>query len=173
MTDKEILRIINVLIIYYPSAYKDFTEEQMKLMVSLWKNKFNKYNYKEMATAIERISSKNKFCPSVAEILEELSVIRNPELQIDIDEEWDQVIKVIRKYGSYKEDEGLSELKDITNRAVRLVGWKRICMTEDIKWIKKEFVSIMESNRESIKNSEVINEPYKTISELKKPKEIT
>lgn len=161
MTKEQFLKGITFLTIAYN---KEFTEEQ----VSVWYEFFKDEDYETFRNAVKRIIPKNQFMPSIAELKQEIATISNPVLQLNVDEEWDNVLKAIRRYGSYRQDEAMKSLKPYTANIVRQVGYMRICQSENIQWERKEFMELFKMNKERDTDTLMLVEPTMTLAELTK-----
>jgi len=154
---------------YLGIAYnKEFTEEQ----AVVWYDFFKDTDYEVFRAAVKRIIPKNQFMPSIAELKQEIALISNPVLQLNADKEWDEVINAVRKYGSYREDEAMNSLKPYTKYIARQVGFRRICMSENIQWERKEFIDLFNMNKERDMDTLMLGEPQLTLSEIKRLAEL-
>lgn len=63
-----------------------------------------------------------------------------------------EVLRAIRNFGSYRETEALESLKPITQKAVRAIGWKDLCLSEELDVIRGQFRMAYEAleKRESV-----------------------
>lgn len=159
MTKEQFLKGITFLTIAYN---KEFTEEQ----VSVWYEFFRNDDYEVFRNAVKRIIPKNQFMPSIAELKQEIANISNPILQLDIDEEWNNVIQAIRKYGYYRVEEALNSLNEYTRQIVRTIGWYRLCMSENIEWERKTFKELFNNKQDRYEDVLVLSEPTMTLAEL-------
>ena len=73
----------------------------------------------------------------------------------EAEEEWQEVIDAVHRWGSYRQTEALEDLKPYTAKIVGYIGYQRICMSspEEQVWNKKEFIE--EYN--TLKDKEIIN----------------
>ena len=159
MTKEQFVKGITFLTIAYN---KEFTEEQ----ISVWYEFFKETDYDAFRQAVKRIIPQKQFMPSIAELKQEIALISNPILQLNADQEWDEVIKAVRKYGSYREQEAMESLKPYTRNIVRQVGFKRICLSENIQWERKEFMDLFNTNKERDETALMLGEPQMTLAEL-------
>lgn len=126
---------------------KEFTQEQAEV----WYKFFVDDDYELFRQAIKNSIVKYDFLPSIAQIKKEMA-----NLQIDIpsaEDEWQEVLKAVHKFGSYKEQEALDSLKPYTAYITRHIGYRNICMSEDQTWNKKEFIG----EYEVMKDKEIEN----------------
>lgn len=130
---------------------KEFTQEQLKV----WYEMFKENNSEEFKIAIKRIINTNKYLPSIAEIKSEIALIKNKELQLDPEEEWELVLKAVRKWGKL---DNISFNK-ITQDTIRAIGQNRLeyIETSQIPFIKKEFIDIWLSKRDGIEHYSIQN----------------
>lgn len=159
MTKEQFLKGITFLTIAYN---KEFTEEQ----VSVWYEFFKEEDYDAFRKAVKRIIPLKQFMPSIAELKQEIATISNPVLQLNAEDEWDNVLKAVKKYGSYRQDEAIQSLKPYTRNIVRQVGYMRICMSENIQWERKEFMELFNTNKERDTETLMLSEPTMTLGEL-------
>ena len=159
MNKEEFTKGITFLAIAYN---KEFTEEQ----VSVWYEFFKNENYDDFRNAVKRIIPQKQFMPSIAELKQEITTISNPVLQLNADEEWDNVLKAIRRWGSYRQVEAMKSLNPYTANIVRQVGYSRICQSENIQWERKEFMELFNMNKERDTDTLMLAEPTMTLPEM-------
>ena len=158
VTEKVIKETLTLLKVTYPNSFKDMTKEEGLLLIRVWTNDFKNENEKTFKQAINRIRYKSKYMPSIAEIKEEIAMIKNTELQLDLDSEWCKVIKLISKYGADFEDDALKELNPYTANVVKMIGWRYLCQSPitQRQWNEKEFKTLMQNKNINLTNYEVI-----------------
>lgn len=159
MTKEQLLKGLKYLGVAYN---KEFTQEQ----ASVWFDMFKDDDYKTFSQAVKRLISTNQFMPSIAEIKKEIAKLENPLLTLRAEDEWEEVLKAIRKYGYYKQEEAFNSLKEITQNAVRNLGWYRLCSSENIQWEKKEFITIFNSKVDGAREDYLLD--YNSENLLKK-----
>ena len=150
----------------YPSSFKDYTKEDVQMMVRMWLNDFKNDDPKIFVNAIERLRLKNTYCPSIAEIKKEIAILSNEVLQLNTDEEWKLVKDAIRRWGSYREADALNSLKPETREVVRMIGWYRLCTSENIEWERKTFKELFNNQKDCYEETLVLPEPTMTIGEI-------
>lgn len=116
---------------------KDMNEES----TAVWYSMFKDDDADVFKEAIKRVGMKSNFYPSVATIKNEMRQINAPALNAE--DEWLKVTKAIQRFGIYSESEAMQSLEPITQKAVNNIGgFKRLCMSEDGDWDRKNFVSM-------------------------------
>jgi hypothetical protein len=60
-------------------------------------------------------------------------------------EAWEDVIKAVKRFGSYRMDEAFKTLEERTKRAVRVIGWQQICASEAIGIERANFIKFYDS----------------------------
>lgn len=167
MNEKIIKQALAKLKYTYPNAFKDYTTEDVQFMIKMWSNDFKDDDPKVFETAVERLRMKSKYCPSIAEIKQEIALISNPTLQLKPDEEWENVRKAIRKYGFYRGDEAMKSLNPTTAATVRMLGgWENICQSTDGDWLRKNFMDLFSTKVENYEEVALLSEPQLTLSEI-------
>ena len=149
----------------FPSAFSSFTESDIDNMVTIWLSNFKEDDPKSFRLAIGRLAQKCKWCPSIAEIKQEIAIIENPILELNAEQEWANVLLAIRKYGSYEPRKALESLNSYTAKIVELVGYNRLCMSENVNWEKKQFIDLFNSQQKIDKENLSISNKYRTPQE--------
>ena len=75
MTREESIKLLALIKIAYPAAYRDMDKESKLATVNMWQVSFSDVPYVLMEMAFNNYRLKNKFSPTVAEMAEELSHI--------------------------------------------------------------------------------------------------
>lgn len=75
MTDKEAMKLLALIKVAYPSAYKDLDKDMTIATVKMWQSTFPDTPYVIMEMAFENYRRGKKFPPSVADIFEELETL--------------------------------------------------------------------------------------------------
>lgn len=121
---------------YLSLAYnKEFDEEQ----ASVWYDFFKDVDFEIFRQAVKRIIPKSKYLPSIAELRGEIAQMTNPILQLNVDDEWSNVIEKIRRHGTYITTEEFNKFHEITLKVVKTIGWRRLCLSENIEFERKTF----------------------------------
>ncbi|MEE3417881.1 MAG: replicative helicase loader/inhibitor [Methanosphaera sp.] len=141
MTNEQtIIKAITLLKTNYQNALKEYNEKEIEMMINAWCEFFKDIPEKEFELAIRNIINKSDFFPTIAQIKREIANNRTNDMP-SAEDEWEEVIKTIHKFGSYRQQEAMEQLKDYTAYIVRHVGYQNICMSEDNTWNKKEFIA--------------------------------
>ena len=141
MTKGEIAKILAVL----AAAYPKFEVDDVKVQV--WYEMLGDLEYSIVNIAIKKLIMQNTFPPSIAEVRKAVTELMNPE-QVTSSEAWGEVTRAIRNYGYYHEEEALASMSPITAQLVRYMGWREICMSEDIGVIRGQFLKMYQQVRE-------------------------
>lgn len=127
---------------YLSLAYnKEFDEEQ----AAVWYDFFKDVEFEVFRQAVKRIIPKNKYLPSIAELRGEIAQMTNPLLQLNVDDEWNNVIEAIRKHGTYITAEEFSKFNETTLKVIKTIGWRRLCLSENIEFERRTFYDIFKS----------------------------
>jgi hypothetical protein len=96
-------------------------------------------DYAVASMAVKKIIMQNTFPPAIAEVRKAAAELTNPE-NLTSSEAWGEVTRAIRNYGYYRGEEALASLSPTTAQVVRYMGWREICMSEDIGVIRGQFL---------------------------------
>lgn len=168
MKQETIIKAITLLKTNYQNALKDYTKEEMQLMISTWLDFFKDTSINDFELAIKNIINKSDFFPTISQIKKEIANCKVNTLP-SAEDEWEEVIRTIHKFGSYRQQEAMEHLKDYTAYILRHIGYQNICMSEDNIWNKKEFIA--EYNQMKDKEKELIqigNKELKMLSNERK-----
>ena len=122
---------------------------------NIWFALLGDLDYAVLNAAIQQYMLTNKFPPTIAE-LRELSIkICAGDIQ-EWGEGWEKVLNAIRYYGSYRESEALATMDDLTKTCVKRLGWRNICMSENINQDRANFRMMYESIAERSKREKIL-----------------
>lgn len=166
MTKEDFAKAMSFLGMAYD---KEFEQKQ----VEVWFTFFHQEEFQDFKQAVTRLISKSKFLPSIAEVKQEIALIKNPVLQLNAEDEWSKVQLAIRKHGQYSPREGMESLEPQTQRVVRMMGgFQAICQSTEGDWLRKNFVSLFNELAETNQDALQLSEPQMTLAELKRIAEV-
>lgn len=142
---------------------KEFTIEE----IEVWYQMLGQYTKEEFSSAIKELIKTNKLLPSIAHITKTIAKQQITNLP-EAEEEWQNVLKAVGTFGSYRQKEALESLKPYTAKIVGYVGFNRICMAtpEEQVWNKKEFIAEYNSLKDKmIENLQIENKEIKLLGE--------
>lgn len=139
MDKKEFSTFAMALRTYYPKEQILPNQQAMEL----WYRELCDIPYNVAEAGLRKWVISNKWSPSIAEIREMTTSVSEGDIP-DWGEGWEQVLVAIRKYGSYREKEAMDSMDDITKQCVTRLGFKNICMSENIASDRANFRMIYE-----------------------------
>lgn len=144
MTKEDFIKGMKILGVSYS---KDVTEE----MVDIWYQYLNEYTVEQFSTAVQDILKTETHFPTIAHITKAIAKQSTSNFP-DAEDEWQDVIKTVRVYGSYREQDALDSLKPYTRKIVGYIGYYNICMaTKDEQvWNKKNFIDEYNSLKDKV-----------------------
>lgn len=134
---------------FYPRENLLPNEQAMEL----WFRQLQDIPYDVAEVTLNKWVATNKWSPSIAEIREQASTIKTGEIP-DWGQGWDATCRAIRIYGSYKVKEAMESLDDITRQTVQRIGFKNLCMSENVTADRANFRMIYEQIAERKKREE-------------------
>ena len=144
MTQKETAMLLGILRAAYPRFYLDISHDDLKISVDTWTVMLSDTTLEIATIALQRLIATSKFPPTIAEMRESISSVVNPSMA-NSGEAWGEVNKAIRKYGYYRQLEGMASLSEPTRLAVERMGWRELCMSENHMADRAHFLRIYES----------------------------
>lgn len=97
---------------------------------NIWFSLLQDLDYMVAQAAIQKYMLTNKFPPTIADIREYATGISFGEKPLWSDG-WEEVLRAIRKFGSYRETEALESMSEVTRQAVQRLGFRNLCMSEN------------------------------------------
>jgi len=80
----------------------------------------------------------NPFLPMPAKFRKVAAELTQPRI-LTAGEAYEKVLRAIRGYGSYREQDALDSLDELTRKAVQAVGWKSLCLSEEPDIVRAQF----------------------------------
>jgi hypothetical protein len=111
--------------------------------MELWYKQLSDIPYHIAEMSLNKWVATNKWSPSIADIREMSVTIKNGE-KPQWSDGWEEVLKAIRCFGSYRETEALESMSELTRLSVRRLGFKNLCMSENIMADRANFRMIYE-----------------------------
>ena len=81
MNKQEAVKLLALIKVAYPTAYRDMDEASKKATVNMWQMSFSDVPYPIMEQAFNHFRLMSKFPPTVAEMVEELKWIYNQAVE--------------------------------------------------------------------------------------------
>ncbi|APH16656.1 loader and inhibitor of phage G40P family protein [Clostridium sporogenes] len=118
MTLEETIKILSIIKAAYPQWAKDLKASDAKMMVTLWNDMLQDYEYNLVQVAIKKVIATNKFPPSVAEVIESINYITSGgKSEMTEIEAWGLVRKAI-KNSAYNAEEEFNKLPEKIQQAI-------------------------------------------------------
>lgn len=128
MNKQEAAKLLSLIKLSYPTAYRDIDKETANATVNMWQMSFPEIPYAIMEQAFNHFRMVSKFPPTVAEMVEELKHIHyqaleqaNIQLLMDNHAAWKQCMTVMSLTEKYKDTYYLGGL-DMTRLQGRIGG---------------------------------------------------
>ncbi|RDU25041.1 replicative helicase loader/inhibitor [Anaerosacchariphilus polymeriproducens] len=135
----------------YPSANL-MPDDQSK---SVWYTMLADLDYDTCLNALKIHISTNKYPPTIADLREKCSLVSEGEID-DWGKGWKQLEDAIRFKGMYREDEAYEEMDEITQQVVKRLGYKNLCVSENVTADRANFRMIYEQIQERKKKMDVL-----------------
>ena len=158
MTKKEFAVFSMALKTYYPKENIFPNDKAMEL----WFEQLQDIPYEVASAGLKKWVSINKWSPSIAEIREMAVSIVKGDI-VPWGDAWEEVQRAIRKFGSYRADEGLNSLSPITRKATEQIGFTTLCLSENPSSDRANFRMIYEQLAERERREEQVSVPVKNL----------
>lgn len=151
MTLGDFKQIAKLLKTTYPN--ENFLADEIALKT--WYNYLGDLPFEVLKVAVHQYTLSNRFQPSIAD-LRKLAVQIVEGESDDWSVAWSEVVQAMRTYGSYRGSEALASMKPRTAQAVKRMGWKEICMSENLAVERANFRMIYEQVSEKEQQQAVL-----------------
>jgi hypothetical protein len=111
--------------------------------IKIWFSLLKDIPYEVLNVAIQKYMMTNKFSPTIADLRELASEVTVGQIT-DWGDGWEQVLKAIRVYGSYNAGAALNSMDSITRKCVERLGFREICLSENIAVDRANFRMLYE-----------------------------
>lgn len=114
----------------------------------VWYSLLQDLDYTIAQAAIQKYMLINEFPPTIADIRKNAVSVQAGDKKT-WSEGWEEVMKAIGNFGSYREEEALESMSEITRKAVKKLGFRNICLSENITADRANFRTIYEQMAEN------------------------
>ena len=111
--------------------------------IQIWYSLLKDIPYEVLNVTIQKYMMTNKFPPTIADLRELSSEAMHGQIS-DWGDGWEQVLKAIRRYGYYDVKAALDSMDEITRQCVERLGFREICMSENISADRANFRMLYE-----------------------------
>ena len=113
--------------------------------VKIWYELLKDMPYEIANVSIQKHMATNKFPPTVAEIRSGATEITSKHR--DWSDGWECFRKAVGRFGYYRREEAFASMDEVTRRAVKRLGWKELCMSENIMQDRANFRMVYEQEQ--------------------------
>lgn len=147
MTKEEFSKLAMAIKTYFPRDYVLPNKEALRL----WYAELSDLDFNLASLALRKYVNTEKFPPTIADIRRLATECVQGESE-DWGKGWEQTVKAIHHFGYYREQEALDSFSEITRKTVMRLGFKQLCMSENLMNDRANFRMIYEqlSNREKL-----------------------
>lgn len=146
MTANETAKIIYLISAAYPKYSKQI-QDNLQTMVEIWAAVFSDIPYEVATTALHKLVLKSPYPPSIHDLRQEIVSITAGE-NADASEAWGEVTKAIKNFGSYREKEAVDSMSELTQKVVKAIGWREICLSEEPGVVRGQFIKLYNQLKE-------------------------
>jgi hypothetical protein len=143
MDKREFAIFASALRTYYPKENILPNQQAMEL----WFKQLQDIPYNVAEVTLNKWVATNKWSPSIADIRAGATELTEGGAK-EWGDAWQEVLKAISIYGSYREQEALESLDDVTRLCVKRIGFRNICLSENIQNDRANFRMIYENEQQ-------------------------
>lgn len=135
MEKPDIIRLVRIVSANYRNWPEEGKEEDV---VTLWEMMLSDIPIFVAKNAIKFHMSKSVYPPTVADIREAAASVSQPRT-IDAIVAWSMITTAIRKFGYYRQEEGMASLPADVAQMARRFTWNELCLSENIDTLRAQF----------------------------------
>lgn len=158
MDKKQFATFAAALKTYYPRETLIPNNQAMEL----WFRQLQDIPYEVAEAGLNKWVATNKWSPSIADIREMATTVTEGDIP-DWGNGWEQVLAAIRNYGSYNIKAAMESFDNITRQCVERIGYRNICMSENISTERANFRMIYENLAQRQQKDRLIPEKLKML----------
>lgn len=147
MNANEFSRLAMAIRTYFPRENVLPNQQAM----DLWFYELKDLDFNVASLALRKYVNTEKYPPTIADLRRLATECVQGQTE-DWGKGWEATVKAIHRYGYYREEEALQSFSDITRQTVKRLGFKQLCMSENLMNDRANFRMIYEqlSNREKV-----------------------
>jgi hypothetical protein len=134
----EIGKLLAVIAAAFPTR---FSVDELK--GDVWHELLGDLDYDVAQIAVKKHIFSSIHPPTIAEVRKEAVKIMFPQRK-SAAEAWEEVNSALDRYGYYAQAEGMASLSPETARAVRAIGFAKMCLSENLSVERGQFIRIYE-----------------------------
>lgn len=158
MDKKEFSVFAMALRTYYPKENLLPNQQAMEL----WFRELQDIPYSVAEAILRKWVLTNKWSPAISEIREMAASITTGVIP-DWGESWGHVIEAVRYFGMYRVSEAMESFDPLTRQCVERLGFRNICLSENITADRANFRMIYEQLAERKKKEAQLPEQLKQL----------
>ncbi len=113
--------------------------------VRIWYELLKDMPYEIANVSIQKHMATNKFPPTVAEIRSGAAEMTSKPR--DWSDGWESFRKAVGRFGYYRREEAFASMDEVTRKVVKRLGWKELCMSENIMQDRANFRMVYEQEQ--------------------------
>lgn len=145
LVHKQALEILAILTACYPSTKIN------QATANIYLNFLSQFDYETAKKAVHQIVLTSQYFPSLADLYQALNSFSKKEIP-GINEAWAEVMRKIQTIGIYGSP---SFSHQAILDAVSVIGWRNICMSENISVERAHFMKIYEAVKKRYEEEQI------------------
>lgn len=159
MNPRETIKLMAILAAEYGDKFQ-ITEAR----TDLWVEMLADLPYPLAESAVYKILSSSPFPPTISDVRKKAA--ESPD-EIDAAEAWGEVIRAVRNHGSYGEKEAMETLSPRARKVITWMGWREICMSEEVGVTRGQFLKMYQQVHERDKQDALLPEGLRLVGGMK------
>jgi hypothetical protein len=153
VTRQEVAELLAMISAYWPEFV-----HQGEVSVRAWHLVLADVPAAVARDALVLLAATRTFPPKPAELLDAVAELTlAPDERLSPAEAWGLVVDAVRKVGFYREP----DLPGLVGQAVRIIGWREICTSENVEATRAHFMRVYEQLQRRARRDAVLPAPLR------------
>lgn len=152
MERTDIIKLVRICSANYRRWPEEGKEDDL---ITLWEMMLADMDLSVAQKAIQYHMSKSVYPPTVADIRDAAAKVTQPRT-LDAIEAWDMITSAIRRFGFYRQEEGLASLPADVAAMARRFTWRELCYSENIDTMRAQFRMAWETQAKRMQEQNVL-----------------
>lgn len=131
--------------------------------MELWYEQLNDIPYDVASVFLKTWVANEKWSPAICDIRNGVANLTQGSIE-DWGKGWEQIEKAIRNYGMYRVDDAYASMDEITQEVARRLGFKNLCMSDNIQSDRANFRMLYEQAAERKKHERQLSPTLKKLA---------
>lgn len=143
MERAETIKLFAIFKTAYPRFFISQDKTEARLQIDLWSELLGDLPFSVIDAAVKRLILDSPYPPAISDVRRKAIEIMKPQ-QMTAAEAWEEVNRVLDRFGYYRQVEAMQSIPPLAARVVRAMGFNTLCLTQNISVERAQFLRMYE-----------------------------